>query len=86
MNPRRQALALPLRAATTRPPVWRRVQLHLKRAMLLWNIDSTEQYMHACERDGIMDTATLRYWREHLQVERTRLAVVEAQLRGELAP
>lgn len=60
--------------------------LHLQRAVLMWNIDSTEQYMLACERDGIMDTATLRHWRTHLQHERAELAVLNAQLRGEVAP
>lgn len=73
-------------AAQRRPALPRRLWLHLQRAVLLWNTNSTEQYMAACERDGIMDGETIRAWRAHLCAERVRLAVLEAALRGEVQP
>lgn len=73
-----------LRAAARRPNVLAQAWLHLQRAMLLWDISSTQQYLMAAERDGIMDTQTVRHWRAYLQDRQTRLMVLEARLRGEV--
>lgn len=74
-----------LRAAARRPGLLALLLMHLQRAMLLWDISSTEQYLQAAERDGIMDTQTVRLWRSYLQDRHTRLLVLEARMRGEVA-
>lgn len=68
-----------------KPPLYLRLWLHLQAGLLRWNISSTEQYMLACERDGILASDTLRYWHRLLQEDRVRLALLEARLRGEQA-
>lgn len=55
----------------------RRLLNCLHAAWLRWSIDSTEQYMLACARDGIMDSDTLRHWRAQLAADRVRLALLE---------
>ena len=62
-----------------------RLYLHARRLWLLWCIDSTEAYMAACERDGILEGATLRHWRDCMAADRVQVALIEAQLRGEPA-
>lgn len=74
-----------LRAAARRPGLLAQLWLHLQRAMALWDISSTEQYMLAAERDGIMDTNTVRYWRAYLQARRAHAMVLEARMRGEVS-
>jgi hypothetical protein len=51
---------------------------HAQAAMLRWSISSTEQYMAAATRDGILDSHTLRHWRLQMQADRVRLARLEA--------
>lgn len=51
----------------------------VRAAVLRWNIASAEQYIAACERDGIMGTATLRAWRDQLAADRVALALLEQQ-------
>ena len=67
------------------PGFWRRAWLELRAAVLAWNVDSTEQYMAACERDGILEGETLAAWRRQLGADRVALAVIEAQLEGKPA-
>jgi hypothetical protein len=67
-----------------RPSLLVRCWLYIKAAHLRWNIDSAEAYMLACERDGIMDSVTLRYWRDHLAAERVELATLHARIDGRL--
>jgi hypothetical protein len=64
----------------------RRAWLHLQAANLRWNISSCEAYMAACERDGIMETDTLRYWRDAMAAERVELATIERALDREPMP
>lgn len=59
----------------------RALVLRLRRVSLRWSITSTEQYMAAAARDGILDSHTLRAWRDHLAADRVRLALIEARLR-----
>lgn len=71
-----------LHGARRRPSLLVRCWLYLRCAMLAWNIDSAERYMLECERDGIMDSVTLRYWRDHLAAERVELATLHARIDG----
>jgi hypothetical protein len=44
---------------------------------LRFDIDSAEQWIAACERDGITSTDTMRYQRRVVQALRVRLALLE---------
>lgn len=58
----------------------KRIITFIRCAILRWNISSTERYMAACERDGIMDTQTLRIWRRQMAADRVRLAMLEVEV------
>lgn len=49
---------------------WRAVQAGLVR----WEIVETERYLRACERDGLVDSLSLRDFRGQLQALRIRLS------------
>lgn len=68
------------RPETAAPGPLARLWLHLKAANLRWSIDSTEQYMAACQRDGILEGETLRSWRLQMQADRVELSLIEARL------
>jgi hypothetical protein len=57
-----------------------RLWLWLQVWNLRWNIESAEVYMAECERDGIMDSQTLRHWRDCMAAERCELATLLARL------
>lgn len=65
-----------------KPPLLTRIWLWLQIVLLRWNISSDEQYMLQLEREGILDGHMPRYWRQLLQEDRVRLALLEARLRG----
>ena len=76
------AAAHKVHGAVRRPSLLMRLWLYIRAAHLQWNIDSAESYMWECERDGIMDSVTLRYWRDHLAAERVQLATLHARIDG----
>lgn len=67
---------------TRRAPLILRPWLYLQTLWIRWEIASTEDYIALCEREGIFDTVTLRYWRDSLGALRCELAALQAQLRG----
>lgn len=66
-----------------RPGMAVRLWLHICRLNLLWSISSTEAYMLAAERDGILEGRTLRAWRDRMAADRVEVALIEARLRGD---
>ena len=57
----------------------RRVSRFLRAAWHSWCIDSNERWVRECERDGILDSNSLRAVRLDTQGHRVALALIEAE-------
>ena len=59
----------------------RRLFLRLELLWVRWCLDSDEQWVRACEEDGILTSRSLRYIRAEAEAKRVRIATLEQQLR-----
>jgi hypothetical protein len=71
------SIAARLTHAPKRTP-WHRLTRAVRVAWLRWEINSTEQWMRYAERDGVLDSMSLRYMQRQLEVMRVRLAIARA--------
>ena len=66
------------RKISTRPSYLARLSRWVRCTALRWQIRSTEEYVADCEFDGVLDTNSLREFRRQLEIDRCRLAQLEA--------
>ena len=71
------SIAARLTPSPRRAP-WHRIARAVRVVWLKWEISSTEQWMRYAERDGVMDSLSLRYMQRQLEVMRVRLAIARA--------
>lgn len=56
----------------------KRFFLWVRKAALRYEISSAEQWVRACERDGIFDSYSVREVSKQIDVCRVKLAILEA--------
>lgn len=49
----------------------------IQRAWLRWHIAELTTYLRACERDGLVDSLSLRHWRGQLAALEVRLIALQ---------
>jgi hypothetical protein len=57
--------------------VIRRAINRLHAAWLRWVLASNEQWMRACQRDGIANTYSMTEWRKQADATRVQIAILE---------
>ena len=66
------------RITPTRRGVWHRIKRSVRIAFLRFEIDSAEQWLAECARDGIYDSQQIQHLNRHVQELRVQLAITEA--------
>lgn len=66
------------RVIKTRKSLARRAWIALRIALLRWMLAADEAYIRECAEEGLLDSLSLRAWRDQTQATRVRIALLEA--------